>query len=195
MEMNLMSENKLRISLTKNDISALGLKNGMYDGEYIKNSTAFLGLLESARIKTGFDASDGVISVSIYKNSEGGCDMYISRTGKSKPKGRESERTETVILRFEKEEDLAKACYAMHSQGFNGEACSYYEKNSFGYRYYLTVKKKQSMYPVCIATEFSIDGEFLPNDVFLPYILEHCTVICEKNAVAVLAKTVGNVIQ
>ncbi len=195
MEMSLLSDNKLRISLTKNDISVLGLKNGMYDGEYIKNSTAFLGLLESARIKTGFDASDGVISVSIYKNADGGCDMYITRTGKSKPKSKDVEKTQNVILRFDKESDMSRACYAMYSQGFTNDAGAYYEKTNSGYRYYLIINKKQAIYPVCIAIEFSSDGEFLPVDVFLPYILEHCRVICEKNAVSVLAKTVGSVVK
>ncbi len=194
MEINLLSENKLRISLSKSDINTLGIKNGLLDAEYLKNSTAFKGLLESARIKTGFDPADAPLSVSVYKNSDGGCDMYIMKTAKPKTRIKEPERTENVIFRYGREEDMSKACHAMYSVGCTDEASAYYEKTCSGYRYYLIIRKKASLYPVCIAREYSLDGEYLPNDTYIPYIFEHCRIICEKNAVSVLAKTVSNVV-
>ncbi len=195
MEINLLSENKLRISLTKNDMTALGIKSGVFDGDCFKESAPFKSLLESARVKTGFDASDGMLTVSVYKTSSGGCDMYITRSLRMRSKTRDSEKYESVILRYDREEDMSYACRAIDSVGYSQESSAYYEKNADGYKYYLILKKRQSLYPLCIAHEFSCDGAFLPNDVYIPYIFEHCKIICEKNAVSVLAKTVESVIQ
>ncbi len=197
MEMNYLSENKLRISLSKSDISSLGIKGGVsgMEGEGFKNSDEFKSLLESARIKIGFDTADCAVSGSIYKTVVGGCDMYITRSAGIKQRGKNGEKNENAVFGFEHEQDMSKACYAMYSAGCRAECSAYYEKTSRGYKYYLIIKKKHGLYPLCIASEFCDGGENLPCDTYIPYIFEHCSVICEKNALSTLAKTVGDVVQ
>lgn len=79
MELLLISDKKLKIMLTKQDMEKYNLKAEGLDYS-IKNTRQILDeIFEIAGRKTGFEAKKGRIFVQAYPSVDGGCEIYLTR--------------------------------------------------------------------------------------------------------------------
>ncbi len=191
MEIILLSENKLKITLSSTDVTVLGFGDELKDSEKIKKSKAFIELLESARIKTGFCVNGSKLFVSIYRCSDSGVEMYITKCTKDKIIIKNSEKSEYVWYRFDTTEVLLLCCLYLFSSDYTKASSAFWNKDGGEYAYYLKLCQISSPYRRCVLSEFA---ENISNENDIAYILEHSSVICEKNAVEVLAKTAMSMI-
>lgn len=193
MEIVLLSENKLKITLSEGDVAVLGFPEETQDAEKIKSSRAFKSLLETAKIKTGFDVNECRLFISIYRGRDYGIEMYITKCGKDKQKNVSTEKNELVAFRFDCGENLLEACEALYRAVGRRQSSAFWECDN-GYKYYLIVVGNISAYLKSVACEYSVEREIIDDENTLMHIFEHGNIICEKNALEVLAKTVPNVV-
>ncbi len=194
MEIVLLSENKLKITLSSGDVAVLGFPEETQDAEKIKASRAFKSLLETAKIKTGFDVNDSRLFISIYRCRDYGIEMYVTKCGKDKQKNGNSERKEALIYRFDTCENLLRACAALYRSEHKNTSDAYWECDNDGYAYYLKINGGMSAYLRSVACEYSVGRENITDESVSARVFEHGNIICEKNALEVLAKTVQDVV-
>ncbi len=195
MQFNLLSENKLKISLSEKDMESLGfptdISNGIL-GEDVLHHAAFRNLFEDVRRKTSFDTSCE-FEVKIYTSSSDGADIYLTKT--------KSEEThcplcdyskKTYLFSFTRFSHLLGACKYISSLDICADTSVYYEKARGKCRYYLLFS--QSIYELCGDIYPSrVIGEFAECEIrhkpsVAAYIAERCTPLIEKDAAIKLAE-------
>lgn len=86
MELIMISESKLKIMLTSEDMRAYSIDCSMLDYENTETRRAFWSILDEAKHRTGFDAASEKVFVQVYPSKEGGCEMYITKLGSASGK-------------------------------------------------------------------------------------------------------------
>ena len=79
MKLTQLSENELKIILSKEDLSELDLTLRTIDYNTTQTRKAIWEIFDRARAQTGFDAAKNRIYVKLYPLSDGGCEMYVSK--------------------------------------------------------------------------------------------------------------------
>jgi negative regulator of genetic competence, sporulation and motility len=107
-EMTPLSDDKLKISLDRQDMDELGLvyKNMEYSDKSTRQ--ALMRLLRQAGSETGFSPLGGKLFIEVYKNGEGGCDIYFTRIADLK-------RLAPALFEFENAEDLIECALRAHA--------------------------------------------------------------------------------
>lgn len=188
MELLLISENKIKISLTKADLDAYGISFGDMDYGNTETRRVFWTLFDEVKRKTGFDAAKSRIFVQVYPDMGGGCELYASRlqhsgSGASEPrvnvfqglKERVSSEKETAVYRFDGASGLIAACKRLKALGYSGCASAY---SGDGGVFYLSLVGTDG-------TEQLIGeyGEQCLSAGTALYVSEHCRRICNGDAV------------
>lgn len=79
MEITLLTENELKVSLTRDDMAHYALDCASIDYDTTGTRRAFWSILDEARLQTGFDAAHDRIYIRIYPSRDGGCEMYVTK--------------------------------------------------------------------------------------------------------------------
>lgn len=79
MELILISEEKLKITLSKEETSAYSLEPEKADYDDTHTRRALWSIFDDAKKKTGFDAAKGRIYLQIYPLLSGGCELCVTR--------------------------------------------------------------------------------------------------------------------
>lgn len=79
MEITLLNETELRVTLTAEDLEHYSIDCAHMDYGTTETRRAFWSILDEARRKTGFDAARDKICIRVYPSTDGGCDMYVTR--------------------------------------------------------------------------------------------------------------------
>ncbi|MHC1696151.1 MAG: adaptor protein MecA [Eubacteriales bacterium] len=190
MELVLISDNKLKIILTDEDMSTLDISCDTIDYDNTSTRRAFWELLDKAKQQTGFDAASDKVLVQVYPDKNGGCSMYVTKmTGiKNEPYDYEKkyktrlyttakEKKSRIIFRFPDSEALCSACKQLALHGYEGDSDVYASRRS----YYLYIEDtKPSRVP--LVSEYAT---LVHNPFFAYYLTEHSKHICKGNAVDV----------
>ena len=191
MELTLISENKIKISLTKNDLDGYSITAEEIDYDNTETRRVFWTLFDEAKKVTGFDAAKSRIFVQIYPGRDGGCELYVSKiNGGSSPyedgiSARALKRMvkrvnagngdSGAVYRFDSVSSLISACKRLKRIGFDGASSAFYDSED---RFYLTAdKRKDAADPVL---EY---GRRISGDGLDAYLKEHCKLICDGDAV------------
>ena len=199
MEMTLLETGKLKICLTPFDMVKYDLTCDKIDYDNTETRRALWVMLDEAKHKTGFDAASGRICIKVYPEKSGGCEIYITKVEREPPKLPSNEMTYTQCMKTESVyffvtlERLLAACDALAENGYDGESSAFFREEKSGYTYYLKISESSpALYGrPTISCENIFMGEFgkkcvcEQNEAFL---FEHCTPICENNAVEILSK-------
>ena len=188
MELTLISENKIKISLTRQDLDEHGITSDALDYDNTETRRVFWTLLDEARKKTGFDAAKNRIFIQIYPSRDGGCELFVSKITdtdednryKTEARKGNEKRTAKAVYRFEKMQELISVCKRLHTLGYRGRASAYSEDKT---RFFLSFDETVSQAE--LVGEY---GERQSTEGALLYIKEHCVTICEGEAVSRLAK-------
>ena len=84
MELIVINENKLKITLSESDMKQYSLDCNTVDYDNTETRKAFWSILDEVKQKTGFDAASQKIFVQLYPSKKGGCEMYVTKLGASR---------------------------------------------------------------------------------------------------------------
>ena len=169
MELIQISDNALKVSLTREDMEYYDIEFEMLDYENTETRRAIWNILDEAKKCLGFEAARDSLYIRAYRSRCGGCELFVRREVSGKK--REEHR---LLFEFESVELMLVACLRLDNCGYDGQSSAYAGDNG---RFYLELTKEQ----------WSLD-EIARRIKYSPwYLNEHTTRICE-DAVGVLAK-------
>ena len=169
MELILISDTKLKIMLSADDMRRYELNCDTIEMPDSTARSGFRAILREARRLTGFDAADSRIFVQLYPERGGGCEMFVTKIGRT---AAESPRMGEHVYRFGALSDLLCACRRIGAAGDAAVSRAYADDAHT--RFYLTTD-----------TEIPYIAEYngargAPMD--LAYIQEHCRLFCRDAA-------------
>ncbi len=81
MELIVISDSKLKIMLSGEDMKQYSIDCETLDYENTETRRAFWSILDEAKQRTGFDAASEKVFVQVYPSKDGGCEMYVTKLG------------------------------------------------------------------------------------------------------------------
>lgn len=198
MELILISETKLKIMLTADDMESNGISEDLLTYGEKDVRKMFEGILEEAKIKTGFDSNVGRLVIQVYPSKGGGCEVYFIRKSDSerflgaKEKAPiQRKKKEYCVYLFEGIADVVTVCALLKLSGYTNESALYTDKDNKGdSRYYLVLqeeiptndrgRKRKNMCKSDLAAEYGT--RFGGRDAML-YISERAYPMIKENAV------------
>ncbi len=202
LELHLIGEEKLKVLLTPFDMMKYNLTCEKLDYENTETRKAIWNILDYAKHETGFDAAQGRICIEVFPEKNGGCAIYITKLKKSELMGggielsRDGARTRQTraVYGFTESESLFRVCRFLLHKGYDQPSRAFFEAlPQKKFRYYLELfetaaptgsKKARYLKENLFISEF---GSRTEGDAGLAFLAEHCTPLCEENAVATLA--------
>lgn len=92
MELILISDSKLKITLTSDDMAQYELDCDTMDYDNTDTRRAFREIFDHVKSISGFDTAGDRLFIQLYPSREGGCEMYITKLGLICAEKRERER-------------------------------------------------------------------------------------------------------
>ena len=105
-----INENKLKITLTQEELHFYGMDLANLSYSSTETRRAFWAILDDAKHATGFDAAASRVSIQIYASRAGGCEMYV--IGIPKSKGSSSDAEDFIPQSIRQSVEEADADYA-----------------------------------------------------------------------------------
>ncbi len=81
MELIVISDSKLKIMLTGEDMNRYSIDCNTLSYDNTETRRAFWSILDEVKHKTGFDAANEKVFVQVYPSKGGGCEMYVTKLG------------------------------------------------------------------------------------------------------------------
>lgn len=79
MEMIVIDSDRIKITLTADDMKKYSLGGEAFDFENTETRKQLRKILDEANRKTGFDIEPGKVLVQLYETCSGGCEIYVTR--------------------------------------------------------------------------------------------------------------------
>lgn len=192
MEIRLISDAKMKMTLSSEDMDTYGLDGAAVSCDSAKARKAFWGLLDEAKRRTGFDTESDKILIQMYPSGAEGCELFVTRLGQIPPMAEKtitgSGRVAMLSMRrtvygFPTLTALTDAClYLTETEASAGGEAWYMDG-----AYYLLIEERIGKSDT--VTEFTSlleYGYMLPADA-APYFREHGECIIRQNAVPLLS--------
>ena len=188
MELLRIGDNKLKVTLSGEDMEHYRLDSESMDYDTTETRSAFWQILDEAKHKTGFDAGGGRIFVQIYSSRAGGCEMYVTLVGEEEEPQSEPPRIGTAIYCFDTLTVLLEVCRMLDALGYCRESAAYTADGE----YYLLISeaRRTGVYGSRPLGEYDFLEEYgtrLSGGVRLSYLNEHGRCLCDKGAVALFS--------
>ncbi len=188
MELLIISENKIKISLSKNDLDSYNISSESIDYDTTETRRVVWSLLDDVKKQIGFDAAKSRIFVQLYPGRDGGCEMYVSKLGlgvdialkneNSTPQKTKIEAVSREYYIFDGINEVLAVCKMLCSQGYSGHSDAYADEDG---RFILAAEVGTER--MMFVSEF---GARQSSDTVELYIREHCRAVCKDNAVSTL---------
>ena len=181
MDLLLIGEGKLKLTLSPDDMDAYRLDAGMLDWSDTATRRAIWSILDEAKRRCGYDAARDRVMVQVFPSATGGCEIFVTRV--KAPDDCDVARfsvSDTVrglsAYKFDTLDDLTSCCAAAVRAGRAGTSCAYFCDDG---RYLLLCGD------IPCAAEFGEKIKLRNTEI---YISEHAKPIRRTDAVEVLAK-------
>ena len=195
MELILISESKLKITLSECDMKQYDLDCDTIDYDNTETRRAFWSILDEAKHQTGFDAAKQRVFIQLFPSKEGGCEMYVTKLEAKAPRTKESGAKRShallplsrryVAFSFDSFERLLSVCRRLLAIGFSGSS----EAHIMSCGRYLLIMDEPEENAYIGLSEHSFIEEFGKRENLRTVKLttdEHASCICQKNAVEIL---------
>ena len=208
MELILISDSKLKIMLTSEDMREYSLDCKSLDYANTETRRAVWSILDEAKHKTGFDAAQERVFVQVYPSIRGGCEMFVTKIGDSEIKNnfsrdaayknrRERDTSELIGYKTNKRElatkrtmsfkirnisTLLALCRRLDAMKYAGQSGAYRDESG---AWYLILEERGNRNLIDFVSEY---GESMDSDFLYAYISEHGKIICERDAVKTLSR-------
>ncbi len=200
MELIPISENKLKIMLTADDMENYSISNEEMTYERADTRKVFSAILEEAEQRCGFKASKERLVIQVYPIKHGGCEVFVTSTPdivqsertEKRPQGAgiQKKRKEHCVYEFDSFSEVERACIGLVSCGYSYTSELYYEETGDSRtRYFLVLqedvpstqsKRRRSVSKSDVAGEF---GKRLEKKVLHIQLRERAGKIFEKSAI------------
>jgi negative regulator of genetic competence, sporulation and motility len=195
-ELKLVSENKLKITLTNEDMAALDIT--FEDMNYEDNTytrRVLWEILDKAKRQTGFDAASDKILVQVQEKKNDGCLIFVTKVSalkteqqypayaKSYKKVYTGIKKKRLLYVFESSETLHEACRQLMLVGYGGKSDIFVSTEDI-IRYYLYIEDNREQ---CLDM-ISEYGFLINNPLFSFYLDEHAKKILAADAVQAFAE-------
>ena len=199
MELIVINENKLKITLSECDMKQYSLDCNTIDYDNTETRRAFWNILDEVKHQTGFDAASQKVFIQLYPSKEGGCEMYVTKLGLAHDgDGKDADTTSSHRLHplhrrraaysFDSVGKLTAVCKRLSEIGFSDKSSAWHSLLERG-RYYLILEEpEENAYLPLSECSFIFEygkSENLKNTLLLLH--EHASCICEEGAVDTLA--------
>lgn len=178
MELILISESKLKVMLTADDMRHYNLNCETMDQDTAPSRRAFWNILDEARAQTGFDPGGEKVFVQLYPSKTGGCEMFVTKIGGAKFESAQSSRRKKTAppcrehaYAFSSLSHLLLACRRLRGT-FTGTSKAF-------------VDREKREYFLILSEEASVLAEYEAHKCKsreIPYILEYCRCFCDDAA-------------
>ena len=193
MELLLISENKLKITLSECDMKQYELDCNTVDYDNTETRRAFWSILDEAKHRTGFDAASQRVFIQLYPSKEGGCEMYVTKLS-PRSSSELTERPSHALIplsrrylcySFDSMEDMLSVCRKLSAIGFSGSSGA--AKRDDG-RYILVIDEPEENAYIGLCEHSFIDEFGRRENVKHVKLMchEHASCICKENAVEIL---------
>lgn len=141
MELIRVNSQKLKIILTKEDMTSFDITNENLDYSSAKTRKAIGSILEKAKEQTGFDTKNDRLYIQVFPSVDGGCEMFLTRRARLLPEpsmpGCSFFRRKSVlsfedgyengkyIVTSDDIDDIIALCSRMKKEGFGGSSSLY----------------------------------------------------------------------
>jgi len=210
MEILMISESKLKVMLSAEDLDGFSLSAKDLDYGNTETKRMFWDVLGRAKKSVGFDTDGHRVLVQLYPSRDGGCEMFITRLGavchnecegdpvedcvavisqakpqKATPKRRTS--GDIAAFGFDTMERMLAVCRRLSYMEYKGESEAYVGDDRRCYLF-LSDVDASSYLPL---DEYSFIGEYGTAEnvsALRHFVGEHARTICREDAVACLAR-------
>ena len=201
MEWIRINTNKLKIMLTAEDAKRYALRFERVDYTDAGTRRAFRSILTDIKKETGFDATEDRVYIQLYPSREGGCELFVTKTGRltaeadecvhKTPYGDVGEepplpRVRQVAFTFGTIQNLLAVCRRLVANRFSGESSAWLDDE---HRYWLILTEEKEALARGEAYGFVAEyGVPACTDSALMLLSEHGHEICPHRAVETLGK-------
>lgn len=180
MELILISDSKLKITLSPEDMRDYEIDCSKVDYKSTETRRAFWCILDEAKQRTGFDAARQRVYIQLYPSREGGCEMYVTKLdGTTAVLDKRPAQIEHTYI-FDSMSDMLALCRRL--VGFSGVSDAYRDENG---RCLLFLRPFESVSPPRFISEY---GRICEIELIRAYANEHCQTIRTGDAVQTLAE-------
>ena len=192
MEFLIINENKLKITLTPEEMTEYNIDPNDSDYENPKTRRAFWRILDVARERCGFKMSGDKLLIQFYPAAAGG-EIFVTKLGKiasgaertiSKSGNVAMLSSRHAIYRFSDFSSLLTVARALSDEAKERQSKLYFSEDG---NYYLFMEERNTS---GFFSELTILGEFaseVPGNLE-PYITEHSEAVAEQNALLLLSE-------
>lgn len=200
MELILINDNKLKITLSECDMKQYSLDCNTIDYDSTETRRAFWSILDEVKHKTGFDAARQKVFVQLYPSKEGGCEMFVTKLGNTKKSENENEEVSDShrlhplhrrkrAFSFHSFKEITAVCRHLSHTGYSDSSSVWYVKD--GEKKYILIfeEPEENVYIPLNECSFVCEygrSENLKNTLL--FLGEHAELICKDNAVEMLAE-------
>ncbi len=192
MELIVISDTRMKIMLSREDMSGYDIDALSIDTESAKTKRILNGILAEANKSAGIECSGDRAFVQLFPSLDGGCEMYVTRFSElSDNEAAEgscvnmNNAKNTVkrrsVYRFRCMRELLCACKALKCRGYSESSDSYMSVD--GECFYLVLCEGEA--DTSVVLEYAEPVFFGGARI---YISEHSSPLCENNAVDTLAQ-------
>lgn len=193
MELIKINSSKLKIILSAEDITELGLNPESKDCEDSLSMKSFRDILEKARVKTGFTSGASRLYVQFYPSKDGGGEMYVTKKeyqsyiSQNKHFGDTAKVPEssTYIAVFTAFETMLRLCKRLKQDDYIGESTLY----TYNDEYILILCGHSYSNYYTYLSEYSECS--VANSIKLAFIEEHGSLICKNTTVETFCEKFG----
>lgn len=197
MELIVISDAKLKVMLSAEDVRRYELGASAVDGDSPETKRVLREILDEVKAKTGFDASGERVLVQLYPSRGGGCELFVTKLGKfASQKGAHGTRSieegreavydlRPAVFAFETLRDLLSVCRQLHRAGYALLSTAYAAEDG---KFFLVLQERARSGSLPSRLAFVEEyGRRRRGTGDLAYIKEHSSCIAAGDAVSRLA--------
>ena len=201
MDLILISSDKMKVILDKNDMKNLNISADELDYQKSETKRAIWEILDTAKRRTGFDTDRCKLCIQVFTSPDGGCEIFITKNPLPSPRQKTDSQFQRCSLHTKalKEgiyihlnfEELLELCKRLDNTSFLFESSLYLKSRN---QYILLLHFTPPCKDISGHSESGIPqfvysyGVIFPVDtVYAASVEEHCKEIISDNATSVIA--------
>lgn len=202
MDLILISEEKLKIILSYQDMLELNIDIESFDYSNVSSKKVFWEILEKAKLSAGFDADKSKLYVQVFPDSDGGCEIFVTKYNSDNPSNKnknkytyKSQNKDSInIFVVSNYDNINKLCSRLYTENYNFKTSLYKTEQE---KYILTLEFEEAL------PSFYKNQQFINNHYpqylseygkivtltksLRSQIEEHCTLIIKDNTIEILS--------
>ena len=192
MEFIIIDEARLKITLSKKELSEFGLTAETLDYSNSQTKKMFRKIIDRAALETGIHLDGGRVLVHLYTSKDGSCEIFFSKLTdtdlSTEPTDLHTKSSDVSLMAysFEELEYLLTVCRHLSDRSYGGESSVYMGDDGKFYLFLeLPRQNAQELDPYSFICEF---GTTENTEATLGFVCEHCDAICLSGAVGTLSR-------